>query len=197
MGCDIHLFTEKKSNINSEQQWVNIDNWKLNPYYDENDNEESEPKYKLNPAFRHRNYQLFSMLADVRNDSENKPISDTKGLPKDISEIVIKQNEYWEGDGHSHSFFTMKELYDYYEQNNIVKYSGLVDSDGVKAIKDGKMPNWFCQASTREGLIYKEWQRENNVLKSFIEALENNFESEYYNKDVESENFRIVFWFDN
>jgi len=103
MGCDIHLFTERKRNINNEEKWVNVDNWKLNPYYDKNDEEERE--YELNSAYGNRNYTLFSLLADVRNYDDNKIISEPKGFPEDASEIVKKHNEYWEGDGHSHSFF--------------------------------------------------------------------------------------------
>lgn len=189
MGCDIHLFTERKRSINNEQKWVNIDNWKVNPYYKEN-NEDGERKYNVNSAYRHRNYALFSILADVRNSSGNEPIAEPKGLPEDVSDVVKAESEYWGVDGHSHSFFTMKELYDYYEQNNIVKFSGLVD-------EAGKMPNWWCKGSTQTNLVWKEWQQENYVLKSFIEALENHFKSEYYRKEEESEKFRIVFWFDN
>jgi len=195
MGCDIHLFTERKRSINNEQKWVNADNWKLNPYYEEN-NEDGENKYELNSAYKHRNYELFSILADVRNDSENKPIAEPKGLPEDISYVVKAESDKWDSDGHSHSFFTMKELYDYYEQNNIVKFSGLVDANGVKEIEAGEMPNWWCKGSTQKELVWKEWQQENYVLKNFIETLEKHFESDFYNKE-DSEKFRIVFWFDN
>ena len=89
----------------------------------------------------------------------------------------------------------MKELYDYYKENNIVKYSGLVDGNGVKEIEAGGMPSWWCQSSTMK-LTYKEWTQENYVLRDFIKTLENHFKSEYY-REEEAENFRIVFWFDN
>lgn len=196
MGCDIHLFTERKRSINNEQKWVNIDNWKVNPYYEEN-NEDGERKYNVNSAYRHRNYALFSILADVRNNGANKPIAEPKGLPEDVSDVVKAESEYWGVDGHSHSFFTMKELYDYYKKNQIVKYSGFVDEVGIKEIEAGEMPNWWCKGSTQTNLVWKEWQQENYVLKSFIEALEKHFESEYYRKDEDAEKFRIVFWFDN
>jgi hypothetical protein len=195
MGCDIHLFTERKRNINNEEKWVNVDNWKLNPYYDKND--EEERKYKLNSAYRNRNYTLFSLLADVRNYDDNKIISEPKGFPTDASEIVKKQNEYWEGDGHSHSFFTMKELYDFYEENKTVNFTGLVDQKGVKEIENGQMPSWWCKASTQEDLVYKEWDFENLTLKDFIDKLESHFKSEYYDKERDCEKFRVVFWFDN
>lgn len=196
MGCDIHLFTEKKISINNDEKWFNVDNWKLNPYYEEN-NEDGENEYSINSAYRHRNYYLFSILAGVRNYSKNKPMSKPKGLPKDISDVVKDESDRLGVDGHSHSFFTMKELYDYYEQNNIVKFSGLVDANGVKEIESGKMPNWWCQSSSRNDLVFKEWQQENFVFKDFIEALEKHFKSEHYRKDEHLEDFRIVFWFDN
>ena len=194
MGCDIHLFTERKRTTNNKQKWVNIDNWKLNHYY-EKDN--GECKYELNSAYKCRDYALFSILANVRNDSKNKPISKPRGLPKDVSDVIKSESDRWGIDGHSHSFFTMQELYDYYEQNKIVKFSGLVNEDGVKKIEEGKMPDWWCKMSTLKGLVWKEWQQKNYVLKNFIETLEKHFKSDYYKKEEDSEQYRIVFWFDN
>jgi hypothetical protein len=191
MGCDIHLFTEKKKG----DKWINIDNWKLNPYYDKN-KDDGEREYYINEAYGDRCYSLFAMLADVRNESDNIFISVPKGLPTDMSELVKKESENWDGDGHSYSYFTMKELYDFYESNGTVKYSGLVDEDGIKEIEKGNMPKWWCQGSSQP-LIYKEWTYKNEVFEEFIKKLEQHFESEYYNKENDSENYRIVFWFDN
>jgi len=195
MGCDIHLFTERKMSINLEEKWVNIDNWKLNPYYEEN-NEDREVLYSINPAYSSRDYNLFSMLADVRNRSENKYISEPKGLPEDVSEVIKKVSESWGDDGHSHSFFTMGELYDFQKENSTQKYFGLVDSEGRDKINKGEMPEWWCQGSSSP-LIKMEWTRENDTLNNFISTLESHFKSQYYDKSVDSEKFRIVFWFDN
>ena len=89
MGCDIHATIERK-----QYDWwlasakdVDID----------------------------RNYSLFTMLADVRNyDRERKPknvvIALPRGTPEDKSfghGDLIKE---WEGDDHSHSWITFKEL---------------------------------------------------------------------------------------
>ncbi len=195
MGCDIHLYTERKRSINNKEKWTNADNWKLNPYYDSGD--ESEPEYRINPACSWRNYTLFSILANVRNQSENKPIAEPKGLPADVTEIVKQMSDKWGSDGHSHSFFTMKELYDYSEDNKTVKYSGLVDTDGVKAIEAGEMPKWWCQGSTSDELVYKEWEYASEVIQDFIKEIERHFQSDYYDKEKDCEKYRIVFWFDN
>lgn len=194
MGCDIHLFTERKRSINSEEKWVNADNWKLNPYYDGQDKYEKE--YQLNKAYRGRNYSLFSILADVRNYSSNKPICEPRGLPEDVSYIIKTISDDYGSDGHSHSWLTMKELYDYFENNKTVKYSGLVDPKGVQSIERGEMPDWWCQDSSMKNLTWKEWEHENDVILNFIETLERHFKSEYYKKE-EADKFRIVFFFDN
>lgn len=196
MGCDIHLFTERKQIILNQEKWINVDNWKLNPYYVKG-NEDGEDPYKINPAYKSRNYTLFSILADVRNYAGNVPIHSIKGLPIDVSDIVKAENDRWGSDGHSHSFFTMKELYDYFEQNQTVQYSGFVDPDGAKAIEAGNMPNWWCQDSNIKTLVWKEWEYKNEDFQYFIETLEAHFKSEYYAKERDSENFRIIFWFDN
>lgn len=188
MGCDIHLFTERKRNINKTEKWVNIDNFKINLY---------SGNYELEECYQGRNYTLFSILADVRNYSDNKIISEPKGFPSDSSDIVRNKFEEWEGDGHSHSYLTMKEIYDFYEENKTVKYSGFVNKKGVDEIEKGKMPEWWCQGTNNEEMVYKEWELEDETLKDFINVLETHFISEYYNKEMDCENFRIVFWFDN
>jgi hypothetical protein len=111
MGCDIHLYVEAKKN----GKWEAIDKWQTDsdgyfcvPY---------EERF-----YTGRNYNLFSILADVRNgygfagsDTGDgfKPISSPKGNPSDISEQVKAESDKWGSDGHSHSFLTLKELLDY------------------------------------------------------------------------------------
>jgi hypothetical protein len=58
-----------------------------------------------------RNYYLFALLADVRNYSgEIIPFRKPRGLPEDLSKILRDQNEEWDSDGHSHSYFMLSEL---------------------------------------------------------------------------------------
>ncbi len=193
MGCDIHLFTERKKTINQKERWINIDNWKLNSYFGEY---EGEAEYEISSAYRGRNYSLFSLLADVRSEDVDVPVSPPKGLPDDVSDAIKKESDVWGIDGHSHSYLTMGELYEHLDKNPTIRYSGLVDENGVEAIKNGFMPEWWCQGSNRP-LTRMEWEHENTVLKDFINTLEEHFESEYYDRATQSEMFRIVFWFDN
>ena len=78
MGCDIHLFTERNRTISDKKKWVSIDHLKLNPYYGEDD---SESKYDVVEVYGGRDYNLFSVLADVRNSHDNKFIAEPKEGP--------------------------------------------------------------------------------------------------------------------
>jgi len=83
MGCDIHEVVERKGKYG----WENSGCPDLN-----------------------RDYELFAVLAGVRNSYNLKPISEPKGIPDDVSSIVRSWVEHWDSDGHSHSWLTLKEL---------------------------------------------------------------------------------------
>jgi len=78
MGCDIHLFLERKVG----NKWVMVK--------------------ELDSPADNRNYARFSALAGVRGDGPAP-----KGLPLDISDSVKLHVDDWEGDGHSHSWETI------------------------------------------------------------------------------------------
>jgi len=139
MGCDIHLFVEKKEMV----EWASVDKWEL-------DEHAQELRVPYGSAFYDdRNYSLFSILANVRNgygvagiDTGNGyiPISEPRGLPNNISSLVQNESVSWGSDGHSHSWFTLKELLDYdWTQTTIVR--------GV--------------LSTRQYVDWNRWSRKN------------------------------------
>jgi hypothetical protein len=95
MGADIHMHTEVKRN----GKW----------------------EYHGEGPYTDRNYDLFAILADVRNGRGFAgcktgegfiPLADPKGLPDDVSDEVKVEAEQMGGDGHSHSYFTLEELQD-------------------------------------------------------------------------------------
>ncbi len=125
MGCDIHFFTERKTSDNNYQgpkdlsedrntkieeiidglpvteRWVSADTWM-----------KDGEGWTYNDFYWQRNYYLFSILADVRNDGSVEPLSDCRGIPNDASSGYRYMTKRWEGDAHSHSYFTLKELLD-------------------------------------------------------------------------------------
>ena len=105
MGCDIHSYAEKKVNGKWEKvgEVFPMDEWDRN-YYKKDFNDS---------PFDWRSYPMFGFLADVRNYSNSEYLSEAKGLPDDISKEVQEKADDWEGDGHSHSWLSVKELLDF------------------------------------------------------------------------------------
>lgn len=96
MGCDIHVYKEKRI----DGQWVSTDKW-------ENDGKE-DYWFTENAVYSDRNYDLFALLAGVRGDF---PVSwVAKGEPEDASPEVARVIKNWDSDGHNHSHLTLKEL---------------------------------------------------------------------------------------
>lgn len=114
MGCDIHFFVERRdTTIN---RWVSADSWEM-----EDDGRTQYVPYQKE-YYNDRNYNLFAILADVRNgrgfagDDMGDgfvPVSMPKGLPGNVSANVEACAKRWNGDGHSHSWLTIRELMEY------------------------------------------------------------------------------------
>ncbi len=80
MGCDIHIYVERRWN----DRWVCI---------------AQDPE-----KARGRDYTLFAKLAGVRGDGP-----DPRGLPADIAETTAYWAAKWKLDAHSHSWLPMGE----------------------------------------------------------------------------------------
>ena len=95
MGCDIHIWIETRDGEPGTRGW-NIAASEALTYHS-------------------RDYQLFSWLADVRNDWGGplyvEPLSKPRGLPTDVSAEVGRQIAAWGSDLHSHTYFTAAELF--------------------------------------------------------------------------------------
>lgn len=112
MGCDIHMFVE----VRRDGEWQSADKWAPYKYWEESD---GTPRLTVNyddQRYTSRNYVLFAVLADVRNNRVEPrvaPICDPRGLPNDCDPRVKAEADCWEGDAHSHSWLTMAELRGY------------------------------------------------------------------------------------
>lgn len=216
MGCDIHthieykrniyIGTDKNNNAKYEEKWICGDFFTPNAYFG---TAEDEKEYNLVGFCNDRNYDLFSILADVRNYGNMDYISQPKGLPEDITEIVKKDADEWDLDGHSHSYLTLKELIDFHNKSLPLKHRGMISPQSQKELDEkGITPEMWCQCTNQEGWEFREWTEENNVLVPLIESLKEraNEHSVIYGflweREPEeayklSDKIRIVFWFDN
>ncbi len=210
MGCDIHMFAEKKvktssyvSYFNGKKQkfkpfWSQIKDSFKNPYFDP-----TEPLSEYNlpqsdEPYQGRNYTLFSFLADVRNYHEIKPLSAPRGVPKDLSEGIKEEVEKWDGDGHSHSYFTLEELDKVEWSKTIVKQEGLVDPENYKIFKKTGRPSEWCGGTTNKDYKNIKW---NVSLSEFCDEFCHDALGDLRNlagrEKLKPKDIRIVFWFDN
>lgn len=207
MGCDIHICTEVQKHVNNELCWCNADCFKYNKYYDESAPDEGERKLEIAPIFANRDYTLFSILADVRNYSNNVPVCKPKGIPEDCSKVTRKEIDFWGVDGHSHSYLTLRELFEYLETHPTVKFSGMISKEQAEDLdKYGIKPNSWCQSTNMPGYVFREWTERNTVLDPLIKGIKEKLCDEFWifdDGERESEirramdKVRIVFWFDN
>lgn len=103
MGCDIHLFAEVRRN----GKWAQVQHAPSGSVDD-------DPIEGYGDTFYSgRSYDLFTLLADVRTRPHITPISPPRGTPEDVSPSIASIVEQWDGDGHSHSYFTLNELMTY------------------------------------------------------------------------------------
>ena len=141
MGCDIHFYVET---LGDDGLWKSSDLWVQ-------DDDFPHVDYK-NRFYDDRNYDLFAILANVRNGigfagiktgSGFNYIEEPRGLPDDVSPEVRAASEAWDCDGHSHSWFTVAELRAF-DWNQKTQHEGFVDIDGFKHYLQTGKPNSWC-----------------------------------------------------
>ena len=122
MGCDIHLYVERKV----EGAWKSVHDFAPDKYGEGVADVSYEDRW-----YSDRNYDLFAILADVRNGhgfagvatgEGFTPIADPKGIPADCDPQIKARSDEWGGDGHSHSHFTLAELLAYDWQQSTRKF---------------------------------------------------------------------------
>lgn len=157
MGCDIHLYVERRV----DGKWMTADKWSKNKYHEKYP-EDNEPEMCIeweDRFYSGRNYNLFAILAGVRNGRGFAgcktgegfvPISEPRGVPDDACPEYKAEVDRWDGDGHSHSYFTVAELMAYdWNQTSILH--GVVNALGyhewARERRDaGQPPEIFCGA---------------------------------------------------
>lgn len=201
MGCDIHMFTEVLKTVDDKQVWVNVDDYRPNPYFGIDSDEREFEHQDLHGG---RNYSLFTLLAGVRDYSGKNPcISEPKGLPEDCSKLTAKAASDWEGDAHTHSWLTLAEIEAFQEKEPVMVYSGLISPSQAKELDEfGITPDSWCQGTSDKTWVHREWKEKSVQLVPLIRKMRERLKDVMwlFNNDYDKEldnKIRIVFWFDN
>ncbi len=153
MGCDIHVLIERRVN----DKWERVPH--RVPWREQYDG--ADPSTLLLPdAFDNRNYDLFGVLAGVRNGTwgePNPPIAQPRGWPEDSAwpfNVDGDKASPWVGD-HSHSWVTLRELEDYPWDARARKRGWVTHEQAAKFRADGIPPS--CYAAGGNHGEYIEW----------------------------------------
>ena len=205
MGCDIHLFVEKRT----EAGYVGVPapgNWN-------NDRLEfsAEPsRFKGGDWFWDRNYALFAWLAGVRNSENNTPLSDPRGLPLDAAPETRASSDEYGIDGHSHTFFTLSELAAAGKATPLT-HGGAVPEEYYKKWRESgeDFPDSWCAATNGQTVPESEYKdgdfvrtgRPLYVECAWTVSVERSF-ARFFKflagvREVAGPDARIVFFFDN
>lgn len=204
MGCDIHMYAEVRKN----KKWGKVGNEFKNTYNED---------VKTDQPYSGRNYELFAFLADVRNRFDIKPIAETKGWPEDVS-AGVKEDlvDYWDGDGHSASWFTLKELKEA-DWNQAFRHGGVVASDVYEYCKSIEEPpksysqgvgGGNIQTVSEEEWAKMEWSQKMNGTRWYVHMFWDTTVKDECKQFIEEtipaleklgdeEDVRVVFTFDN
>lgn len=181
MGCDIHLAVEVR---NGDGKWHRAlppeeiyDSWLAKQAAKETgDSHYYRDRVKVE-WFNDRNYNLFAILAGVRNGYDFVPISEPRGLPSDLSPEVKKldymsreESESGGGDNdislgdHSQSWLTLAELLacDWTQE---VKEGGWVNPQNFLLWQKEGRPHEWSGGIAGGGIEHQSWRE----MKSYIE----------------------------
>lgn len=192
MGCDIHMYKEKK--INGE--WVTADEWEDCTYMK---GSKSVPYEK---SFNDRNYRLFGLLSDdVRGYSYPFSLK-PRGIPYNACYEVKMSESEWDSGGHSHSYIHLSELKELNEtiKKEKIEVKGQKEKSSLKLLLQNlrtEHPNYdllfpFCGWTTQEG--YEDFSimvPAEYMIGKGLEKIISSFDG------IDGEDHRIVFWFDN
>lgn len=193
MGCSLHMFTEILIDWKKPAKWVNCDNYRVHEFF--------EREFRRIQVYNEYDSDLFGILGKVGYESHNKPISEPKGLPKNMSKHTKAASySFLNVVAHSRSWFTVKELKNYLINAPPITQSGFITLEQAKALAKGNLPNDWCQIvlGNHKQYIWKEWINNINPVTHLVNALEKHMKEvlpygedpkDYYDK------FRIVFWF--
>jgi hypothetical protein len=146
MGCDIHI----KAEVREGNEWNIVGRVFKNLYWKEET--EGDYTYYFGPLtdepYEGRSYNLFSILADVRNDrgfagistgEGFEPIAMPRGVPDDASPEYRALVERWGIDGHSHSWLTLDELKTFpWDDKHTVQYGVVSEEKYLERQKSGE-----------------------------------------------------------
>jgi hypothetical protein len=117
-----------------------------------------------------RDYNVFSILADVRNGGAFVPIADPRGLPEDMSPQLEGASVDQEEDGpdlgeHSQTWLTLDEVLGY-DWDQTAEVGGLVDPWNFELWRRNGVPESWCGGVGGGGVEHVSNERMAEIIDS-------------------------------
>lgn len=224
MGCDIHMHYE----IKQDGEWKFYD-WRSE--FRQGEYSDGSTKYDYDklfdhPLYIHRNYNLFAVLANVRNGygfagyktgEGFEPVSMPRGLPQDVTSEVKAESDSLGVDGHSHSWLSLSELMAYDWEKTVIQH-GVVSPEEYKSFAENGKPNSWCSGaggqkvehiseSAMKMIADGSFKPKEDVhyytsvswKESYRASIGNSWFAvmKFLDEHFGADNVRLVFWFDN
>jgi hypothetical protein len=173
MGCDIHGYIERKKKPEEGKH-----NW---------------PFWELAcRVYGNRNYTFFGVLNNVREELAMFP---DRGFPDDASGDLEAIYEHWEGDGHSHSWISRKEVEFAVSSEATVKITRFWSNSQIERLKKG---DWDAMYPCCGGTSQPDWAEATFEVPVSAVGVKREFELILKEMDRFPEyDTRFVFFFDN
>lgn len=198
MGCDIHMYIEKKdkSSTATAGSWIPAQGFLIT-----SDEDEAIPDVPFPDQFSDRDYLLFGLLAGVRDPTNQ--VFEPKGFPEDASPEVRAVFERWGRDAHTPSFLTLEELEGIPWDTKMIKIERVFPKKDLaafnKSVKDGK-PDYGIITTWCSWTSQPDWEFasiEIPIKYEFKRFYDYVFWLNSYDYRCKKDEIRIVFWFEN
>lgn len=187
MGTDIHMACEIRRN----GKWELVkDKIFRNSWYDPNSELSICREKYTNIPYDCRCYNLFAILADVRNGSgfafcrtgdRFNPISESKGYPKDMCDELKEDYLYDDCPSlsycHSGSWLTLKELLDYDWNQMHRNYGCVCEATYRDFIMKGLHPDTWCSDISGSDIVHISEEEMTDLIQGILSRQEN---KQYY-----------------
>lgn len=144
---------------------------------------EGDPPFKTVEPYGNRNYLLFAALADVRNgygfagiDTGDaiEYMDEPRGIPDDCSPEWQEYTDMWGLDGHSASYFTVREIEEWEGWEQTATIRGVVTAEEYERCKrENDTPDsysgeiWGDKIVTVPWWDYDKWMQQRNRAQEF------------------------------
>jgi hypothetical protein len=151
--------------------------------------------------FSDRNYELFALLADVRNYHEYPALFPKRGIPEDCSEDTKIEKEEWGPDAHSWTYFTLGDINAAVWEQAVRKTAMVKDSVWAEFCNtpEATTPRTYCEAVYGANDYHsRSWNRTyQEIAKRFFIKVVSRMEKLAKKNAFGEEGVRLVIFFDN